>query len=955
MFNRKRRHSEDNEDSQYEQLVSSNSEVADSVVPKALEVIRCEFKNELKRREWELDEIDCRLKEALRIQHLLRYAVVTSYYNVRTSMAKWPDASNSRQIPHPAVAGLSRKKKPNKRIEERVAEIEACDSDGQLEDKGNIEDDSNGPTKIPCYIPPATKKVANETTSPTRGFHTKTKYCIIVGNVSQWIPVDSREDGASHKWMVYARTPPTAPPIAQFVSKVRFFLHSSYRPFDVVEVVSPPFRLSRCGWGEFPIRVQVHFCNPLNKPIDIIHHLVLDRTKSGLQALGAETVVEGWLLADSELRNKCEDDIDGHCSSRTWEENSQGPADGCSSDTAQGSESGSMEGNSCSRMFSREKRGRCYSSSWASQNVPSVFNECTLMSEEDIKKENVEEESNSSDDDLEGSARNHPSDVKGAGVGIETSEVVQNFEDEKVLLGQVAIKEEPIEEQDDAEELLPGSPVDKEEIVLCDVNQDCSAVKEEIVIEDGCFPRPSEEECIVDMTSFHTIGCASDVGGDIKVMPNSGGQIERSQVPLLKVQNTVNNFGGRLSLLTPEPASLRLSKSIVQGENISSHKPGSMSIAKPGPPKGASLLKNLSIRPGTSVLIQNPSLASASRTIQPSNQLAFKSTHLNLQPVNKPAIDPKTATLIRNFSKLKNRVHDNQEAATSHLLKALPIISPNASDPAYRALHLYAANSLDEFFSWPVAKQRAAEWIRAGEVRKLLTDQGFSMEEENAWTNKDIMMWARLRGYTPLSPKVPHAPLHFSPNEEYSDMALNLTTTFSEPKIVNEWLSSFEGEKFSPVNENNAEEIDVVNVGGPPKRPNSSGNQRVGLGARAAGGHKVILLGMEPSLADLSRLIDEFSRKIGVIASCPEEIAPCVFYPATQRVLVEVVKSFMNDLLRGSYSYALRRTSKRPDSSMVIKVEDIRNAVFNRQEFDILTNEGLSAEPDDSMKWDGPM
>ena len=40
------------------------------------------------------------------------------------------------------------------------------------------------------------------------------------------------------------------------------------------------------------MRIQVHFHNPLCKPVNIIHHLKLDRSYSGLQTLGAETIVD---------------------------------------------------------------------------------------------------------------------------------------------------------------------------------------------------------------------------------------------------------------------------------------------------------------------------------------------------------------------------------------------------------------------------------------------------------------------------------------------------------------------------------------------------------------------------------------------------------------------------------------------------------------------------------------
>ncbi len=50
--------------------------------------------------------------------------------------------------------------------------------------------------------------------------------------------------------------------------------------------------MTRRGWGEFPLRAEVFFHNPLCKPINLIHHLKLDRSYTGLQTLGAETIVD---------------------------------------------------------------------------------------------------------------------------------------------------------------------------------------------------------------------------------------------------------------------------------------------------------------------------------------------------------------------------------------------------------------------------------------------------------------------------------------------------------------------------------------------------------------------------------------------------------------------------------------------------------------------------------------
>jgi len=82
------------------------------------------------------------------------------------------------------------------------------------------------------------------------------------------------------------------PDISVFVKKVRFFLDKSFEPNDIVEVVEYPFQITRRGWGEFPVRVQVHFEGPKDKPINVIHTLKLDHTLSGLQTLGAETPVD---------------------------------------------------------------------------------------------------------------------------------------------------------------------------------------------------------------------------------------------------------------------------------------------------------------------------------------------------------------------------------------------------------------------------------------------------------------------------------------------------------------------------------------------------------------------------------------------------------------------------------------------------------------------------------------
>lgn len=148
------------------------------------------------------------------------------------------------------------------------------------------------PEIVPGYVPP--KSGVTPAPDP-RGVQYKLKVRFIVGNVSKWIQCDQREDLSTHKWMMYVRGDKENPDVSNLVSKVRFLIHPSYHPHDLIEVSQTPFHLTRRGWGEFPARVQIHFKDPRDKPIDVIHHLKLDKTYTGLQTLGAETVLDVWV------------------------------------------------------------------------------------------------------------------------------------------------------------------------------------------------------------------------------------------------------------------------------------------------------------------------------------------------------------------------------------------------------------------------------------------------------------------------------------------------------------------------------------------------------------------------------------------------------------------------------------------------------------------------------------
>lgn len=285
----------------------------DATVQKIEAIIKDQFALEMKNKEHEIEVIGQRLNEARRMMDKLRACIVANYY-ANAGQPKVPEASKSDPsvLNHPAIKRFlespSRSSSPLNQNSETPSQVQSeTESLSQHGEAGEREIDSGREDGAPRERRPGRNTGKDTFGVPASleqhvTFHTTgeeasrlyVKKTIVMGNVSKYIAPDKREenDQSTHKWMVYVRGSRKEPSIDHFVKKVWFFLHPSYKPNDLVEVSEPPFHLTRRGWGEFPVRVQIHFKDQRNKRIDIIHHLKLDRTYTGLQTLGAETVVD---------------------------------------------------------------------------------------------------------------------------------------------------------------------------------------------------------------------------------------------------------------------------------------------------------------------------------------------------------------------------------------------------------------------------------------------------------------------------------------------------------------------------------------------------------------------------------------------------------------------------------------------------------------------------------------
>lgn len=94
---------------------------------------------------------------------------------------------------------------------------------------------------------------------------------ISYGNVTFWQGPNSPETKA-FKWTTFVRD--AYKEDLSFIKKVTFTLHPSFiNPIQTIE--SPPFEITEYGWGEFEIKIIIHFVDPLEKSVEIMHGLKL--------------------------------------------------------------------------------------------------------------------------------------------------------------------------------------------------------------------------------------------------------------------------------------------------------------------------------------------------------------------------------------------------------------------------------------------------------------------------------------------------------------------------------------------------------------------------------------------------------------------------------------------------------------------------------------------------------
>lgn len=235
----------------------------------------------------EAENIETKISETTKLLYKLRYAVVSSYYN------NFIVQSDQLAI-HPSLKKLIGKKPISyKEVPRSRTSRNAAQNSIKLGENSNKTDSEK------CGIINRPRAVSTTSDNKiiclnsTRG-RNQLKHTLVVGNTSQHLYKQDSASNITHKWMCYLLTKSKVP-IEKLVQKVCFCLDPSYKPNDMIEVTSPPFQITKRGYGEFQIKLVIFFRDQVHlKPVQMFHHLKLDKKFEGLQTLGNETISELW-------------------------------------------------------------------------------------------------------------------------------------------------------------------------------------------------------------------------------------------------------------------------------------------------------------------------------------------------------------------------------------------------------------------------------------------------------------------------------------------------------------------------------------------------------------------------------------------------------------------------------------------------------------------------------------
>ncbi|KAG8039473.1 hypothetical protein G9C98_008116 [Cotesia typhae] len=612
---------------------------------------------------------------------------------------------------------------------------------------------------------------------------------IVIGNISTPIPpMDRNDDKYTHKWQVYVREKDNDK-ISEYISKVIFQLHPSYKPNDVIEVDRAPFNLVRRGWGNFSLNVTLIFKNKANLPRAFVHNLTLDHVTETIYALKIFPVNYSLPTYESE-ESSSENEIDIN-------ENGD--------DTGGDSDNETVLTLTRKEVMSNIYLEHRYVNINSIGEFNKTINHAGIKSMKDINSRNNSSRSLKPGSGALGSARSQ--EISSIGK-INQSKCV-NGDKTNLLISSKAVCQ-PLE------------------IKIPDINETmASAVKQVLVFNDKQIPLNFNKE---------------------------------------KKQN-INGNGVSI-----------LKKNVNSKNGIT-----------------------ISINPAKSVMLNVPDTEPALKIV----------TGKRMKLVEKKKKDINYVLRLRDsFMELKET---DVEKIVSFLAKRLPIVTPEAQDVEFKKSFPYVCQTVEEFLGFNVGKQRSVEWYRAKKIRNMLK---FKVKKEEIWTTKEILLWCRFQGFTAMRPLINSVK---GEREEVN--------TCTESRELVEWIRKMKssGEE--------KEQVDIIDIEGDDDDRDDDESEAV-----EENKGEFVRLKMNEEESKMNFFVNETARQVGVTLA-EEEIEEGVRDAAASRVVAKAVECLLENLLRSSLSKAWERNNLKCPN--VITINDVRKAIRQREEFDIFTNSGL--------------
>ncbi|KAG4076946.1 hypothetical protein HA402_015933 [Bradysia odoriphaga] len=944
-------------------------------------IIKREFLKEISSKEEEINLIDHKLNQTKRLLQRVRYAVTMSYYtkkNLVHSANELKCESNATetisatvgQAIHPSLKKLLGKKPIDyeeilKGRSPRNAAKTARSTLIKSKKKGTGKPDKDvaiNEMKIPRYISPTKSDVHIEKINSSRG-RNQTSHLIVVGNTSKYIGDEKSANEVTHKWLVYIKTK-TPVGIEDMVSKVRFFLHPSYKPNDVIEVDSPPFQISRRGWGEFPIRVQLYFHEIINqKPLQIIHNLILDKKMTGLQTMGAETVVEVWL----DLPNRNSDH--------------------------------EIEKKNVAKIEPIEETKMSSASEIVKSEVTvppiNIKMEEPLMINEPLEADFNEELPESDETPVEFQEPKVKSPTKS----------LQGYLND---IGEIFKDAAPIKldspDQVKSVNIKPTAPP-KKTLVRC-LDSNGKIIFAELQVD------PNNPKNIKIVKTSSVITSAHHPGGVSVVKPKNIVQLKlstameqkRLAIPtnvsspnrVIKVNpsasttvnptpmivnnnpnlNRVNSVGTKTSF---ENKKVFFIKSSTSANLNSANPPPLVRITDPSKVVLAANLKanqanetihKMTLNPHNAIM-KNGKIMILDRNkanVKPKQESLLKPQVSLLKPlvqkqltdtasaksilIPKPSVlgnrcrkQPPTNSIVkRDYQKefgamfLRHRFQ-SVRSAIEYVLKNTPLVNALASRPEFNAAFPFVVESHEKFSSFPFAKRRSNEWYRAKFALRMI-QQHPDLKGQSFWITREIIIFGRRFGYTPavtLSKQLPNNenPIKDMIKQHIKEEQLkNVTITFNDR--VKDFLQKYD-DLTKTYSISATDPLEIVDVDG-------SGSEPIDMDFNSRrseiSGDKLVL-DVNKIIHDAGMLVNDMCHNIRIKLE-KEEIVDGVLCSSSQLVLWQAMRSFMEDLVRRSFATKpLAEQTSDLSTERCVRVDDIRRAVSTTENFSFLTNKYL--------------